>query len=65
MSIPAPVNVVVTYTDEVGDTQTETRVVRNAVTAFRLAMEESKWEKTLRVDIPEYYLSIVDGELLA
>lgn len=64
MSASTPVTVIVTYTDAIGEEQTETRVVKDALTAVRLAMEESKWEKTLRVDIPDYLLVVVDGELI-
>ena len=60
-----PITVIVTYTDEIGETQTETHVVKDALTAVRLAVEESKWEKTLRVDIPDCQLVAIDGELVA
>ena len=59
-----PVTVIVTYTDEIGETQTDTHVVIGLGVAVRLAMEESKWEKTLRVDIPDGQLVVIDGELL-
>ena len=59
-----PITVIVTYTDEIGETQTDTHVVTGLGVAVRLAMEESKWEKTLRVDIPDCQLVAIDGELL-